>query len=225
MPGPMGEGPRAGAAVGPGGQAAAPESARSRDRAVGGEERPRAAGRPESAESLCPPWCMAMRGLRRIARLLAPAVLQARARERTLPRAWGSATMSELSGAEWRVPKGALNAARSGTGRPLRGERRVTEGLVRRRDGAERRSLPERCDPWWRAAQPHVRWSHADVRRWAFECLSDAGRSDLDEVFPDGTSIRVDQEATGASEPRLGSLARRPRNRGDGRVTMRGGRR
>ena len=114
--------------------------------------------------------------------------------------------MSELSDAEWRVLKGALDVARSGTGRPLRDERRGVEGVVwRLRDGARWRSLPERFGPWCRAARLHIRWSHAGVWQRAFEHLRDAGRSDLGEVFRcadlavlDGTSIRAHQKAAGA---------------------------
>ena len=88
--------------------------------------------------------------------------------------------MSELSDDEWR----ALEAARSGTGRPLRDERTVVEGIVwRLRDGAKWRSLPSRFGPWWRAAQLHIRWSHAGVWERAFAHLRDAGRPDLGEVW------------------------------------------
>lgn len=107
--------------------------------------------------------------------------------------------MSELSDREWAVLKAALDAARSGTGRPLRDERTVVEGIVwRMRNGAKWRSLPERFGPWWRAAQLHIRWSKAGVWERAFEVLRDDGAGpDLEEVFMDGSSIRAHQKAAG----------------------------
>ena len=84
--------------------------------------------------------------------------------------------MSELSDDEWGVLKAALDAARSGTGRPLRNERMVVEGIVwRLRNGAKWRSLPSRFGPWWRAAQLHIRWSRLGVWERAFAYLRDAG--------------------------------------------------
>ncbi len=38
--------------------------------------------------------------------------------------------MSELTDEEWRELKAALDAVRSGTGRPLRDERLVVEGVI-----------------------------------------------------------------------------------------------
>ena len=108
--------------------------------------------------------------------------------------------MSELGDDEWAALKAALDEARSGTGRPLRDERTVVEAIVwRMRNGAKWRSLPERFGPWWRAAQLHIRWSHAGVWERAFEHLRDAGAGpDLEEVFVDGTSIRAHRSAAGA---------------------------
>ena len=107
--------------------------------------------------------------------------------------------MSELSDAEWAALKVALDVARSGTGRPLRDERMVVEGIVwRMRNGAKWRALPERFGPWWRAAQLHIRWSKAGVWARAFEHLRNAGGPDLGEVFLDGTSIRAHRVAAGA---------------------------
>ena len=107
--------------------------------------------------------------------------------------------MSELTNEEWVALKDALDAARSGNGRPLRDERLVVEGVVwRLRNGAKWRSVPERFGPWWRAAQLHVRWSRTGVWQRAFEHLRDRGHADLAEVFMDGTSIRAHQKAAGA---------------------------
>ena len=107
--------------------------------------------------------------------------------------------MSELMDEEWAALKAALDAARSGTGRPLRDERTVVEGIVwRLRNGAKWRSLPSRFGPWWRAAQLHIRWSRLGVWARAFAHLRDAGSPELGEVFLDGTSIRAHQKAAGA---------------------------
>lgn len=107
--------------------------------------------------------------------------------------------MSELTDDEWIALKRALDAARSGNGRPLRDERRVVEGVIwRLRNSAKWRSLPDHFGPWWRAAQLHIRWSRTGVWQRAFEHLRDAGHTDLSEVFMDGTSIRAHQKAAGA---------------------------
>ena len=107
--------------------------------------------------------------------------------------------MSELTDDEWAALKQALDAARSGNGRPLRDERQVVEGVVwRLRNSAKWRSLPGRFGPWWRAAQLHIRWSRSGVWQRAFEHLRDRGHADLSEVFVDGTSIRAHQKAAGA---------------------------
>lgn len=59
-----------------------------------------------------------------------------------------------LSDDEWGRLKAAQDAALSGTGRPLRDERRVVEGVIwRQRDGAKWRALPAAFGPWWRAAR------------------------------------------------------------------------
>ena len=107
--------------------------------------------------------------------------------------------MGELTDDEWALLKVALDEARSGTGRPLRDERRVVEGVIwRLRNGAKWRSVPDRFGPWWRAAQLHIRWSKAGVWERAFAHLRDEGRAGLAEVFLDGTSIRAHQKASGA---------------------------
>lgn len=107
--------------------------------------------------------------------------------------------MKELTDDEWMALKGALDAARSGNGRPLRDERLVVEGVVwRLRNGAKWRAVPERFGPWWRAAQLHIRWSRTGVWQRTFEHLRDQGQADLAEVFLDGTSIRAHQKAAGA---------------------------
>ena len=113
--------------------------------------------------------------------------------------------MSGLTDREWVALKGASDAVRSGNKRPLRDEpplrdgRLVVEGIVWRfRNGTKRRSVPERFGPWWRAAQLHIRWSRTGAWQRAFEHPRDQGRADLAEVFPDGTSTRARQKATGA---------------------------
>ena len=107
--------------------------------------------------------------------------------------------MSELRDDEWAALKSALDAARSGVGRPLRDERAVVEGIVwRMRNGAKWRAVPERFGPWWRAAQLHGRWSKAGVWERAFARLRDAGGPALEEVFPDGTCVRAHRSAAGA---------------------------
>jgi transposase len=116
--------------------------------------------------------------------------------------------MSELTDEEWAALKAALDAARSGTGRPLRNERTVVEGIVwRLRNGAKWRSLPGRFGRFaggepsvrrWRAAQLHIRWSRSGVWERAFSYLRDAGSPELGDVFLDGTSIRAHQKAAGA---------------------------
>src|SRR3954467_2894175 len=104
-----------------------------------------------------------------------------------------------LTDEKWAALKAALDAVRPGTGRPLGDERRTVEGVIwRLRNAARRRAVPAEYGPWWRPAQPHVRWSKAGVRERLFERLRDAGRPDVAEVSPDGTVVRAHQKAAGA---------------------------
>jgi transposase len=63
--------------------------------------------------------------------------------------------MAMLRGEEWARLKSALDAARSGTGRPFRDERRTVEAVIwRQRNGAKWRSIPpelSRMGIWERA--------------------------------------------------------------------------
>lgn len=105
--------------------------------------------------------------------------------------------------------KTALDGARSGTGRPLRDERRLVEGVIwRQRNGAKWRAVPPEYGPWWKVAQLHIRWSRAGVWERAFARLRDAGRPELGEVFLDGTSIRAHQKAAGAKGAAVHALGR-----------------
>ena len=107
--------------------------------------------------------------------------------------------MDVLSDGEWVRLKAALDAARSGTGRPLPDERRTVEAVVwRQRNGAKWRAVPPELGPWWKAAQLHIRWSRTGVWGRASAFLRDAGRRELGEVFLDGTSVRAHQKAAGA---------------------------
>ena len=107
--------------------------------------------------------------------------------------------MMVLGDDEWGRLKVALDAARSGTGRPFPDERRTVEAVIwRQRNGAKWRSLPSEFGPWWKAAQLHIRWSRRGIWGAAFEQLRAAGRADLGEVFLDGTSVRAHQKAAGA---------------------------
>ena len=137
--------------------------------------------------------------------------------------------MGILSDGEWARLKAALDAARSGTGRPFPDERRTVEAVVwRQRNGAKWRSVPPELGPWWKAAQLHIRWSRLGVWERAFERLRDAGRPDLGEVFLDGTNVRAHHKAAGAkggrrpmpSGARAAATAPRPARR----ATRAGGR-
>jgi transposase len=106
-----------------------------------------------------------------------------------------------LSDEQWAALKGALDAVRPGTGRPLEDERRTVEGVVwRSRNGARRRAVPAEHGPWWRPARPHIRRSKAGVWERLLERLRDAGRPDVAEAFLDGTAVRAHQKAAGAPE-------------------------
>jgi transposase len=108
--------------------------------------------------------------------------------------------MRVLSDGQWARLKVALDAARSGTGRPLAEERRTVEAIVwRQRNGATWRAVPAEFGPWWRAAQLHIRWSRAGVWQRVLAVLRDAGGPDLGEVFLDGTSVRAHHKAAGAN--------------------------
>ena len=115
--------------------------------------------------------------------------------------------MAGLTDECWAALKAALDAVRSGTGRPFRDERRTVEGVAwRLRDGARWRAVPAEYGPWWRAAQLHIRWSRAGVWARRFERLRDAGRPELAEVLMDGTVVRAHQKAAGGK----GGLAPTP---------------
>jgi len=114
--------------------------------------------------------------------------------------------MTILDDADWRRLKAALDAARSGTGRPFADERRTVEAVIwRQRNGAKWRAVPPALGPWWKAAQLHIRRSRMGIWARAFELLRDSGRPELGEVFLDGTSVRARQKAAGAK----GGRARR----------------
>jgi transposase len=113
--------------------------------------------------------------------------------------------MAGLPDEQWAVVKAALDAVRSGTGRPFVDERRTVEAVIwRLRNGARWRAVPAELGPWWRAAQLHRRWSQSGVWARLFAALRDAGRPELAEVFLDGTSVRAHAKAAGAP----GGLAR-----------------
>ena len=107
--------------------------------------------------------------------------------------------MQMLDDAQWTRLKAALDAARSGIGRPFPDERRTVEAVLwRQKNGAKWRSVPTELGPWWKAAQLHIRWSRMGVWARAFEVLRAAGCPDLGEVFLDGTNVRAHQKAAGA---------------------------
>lgn len=107
--------------------------------------------------------------------------------------------MQMLADAQWTRLKAALDAARSGTGRPFPDERRTVEAVIwRQKNGAKWRAIPPDLGPWWKAAQLHIRWSRTGVWARAFERLREAGCPDLGEVFLDGTNVRAHQKAAGA---------------------------
>ena len=107
--------------------------------------------------------------------------------------------MRVLTDEQWAGLKAALDAVRSGTGRPFRDERLTVEAVVwRQRNGTGWRAVPESLGPWWRAAQLHKRWSDTGVWQRAFEHLRDQGQPELGEVFLDGTSVRAHAKAAGA---------------------------
>ena len=119
-----------------------------------------------------------------------------------------------LTDEQWSALKGALDAVRPGTGRPLQDERRTIEGVIwRLRNGARWRAVPAEFGPWWRPAQLHIRWSKAGVWARLFERPRDAGGPDVAEVFVDGTVVRAHRKAAGARNkggPRAsGTAARR----------------
>ena len=107
--------------------------------------------------------------------------------------------MQILSDDERARLKAALDAVRSGTGRPFPDERRTVEAVAwRQRNGAKWRAVPLELGPWWKAAQLHIRWSHAGVWERAFAWLRKRGRDELGEVFLDGTSVWAHQKTAGA---------------------------
>jgi transposase len=100
-------------------------------------------------------------------------------------------------------PRRHLTASRPGTADGVAArsgeERRTVEAIAwRMRNGAGWRSVPAELGPWWKAAQPPIRWSRTRVWERLFAELRDAGRPELGEVFLDGSSVRAHQKAAGA---------------------------
>ena len=111
-----------------------------------------------------------------------------------------------------------------GTTPPRDLRRTIAAILWRHRNGATWRAIPAEHGPWWRAAQPFLRWS----RLGAWERLlglAQAGGVELGMAFLDGTSIRAHAKAAGArkkgeargsgtgarrSAARAGASARKP---------------
>src|SRR5690242_7384260 len=114
--------------------------------------------------------------------------------------------MEILGNGEWARLKSALDAARSGTGRPMAEERKKVEAIVwRQRNRAKWRARSSKLRPWWRAAQLHIRWSRGG--RSAPSRLRDAGPAELGEIFLDGTNVRTHKAASakrGAAAHALG---------------------
>ncbi len=107
--------------------------------------------------------------------------------------------MRVLSDGEWARLKAALDAARSGMGRPFPDERRTVEAMVwRQRNGAKWRPVPPELGPWWKAAQLHIRWSRLGVWERLLGLAQKHG-VELGMTFLDGTSIRAHQKAAGAA--------------------------
>ena len=108
--------------------------------------------------------------------------------------------MRVLSDGEWTRLKSALDAARSGTGRPFPDERRTVEAVVwRQRNGAEWRAVPPELGPWWKAAQTFIRWARLGVWDRLLDAAQERGVQ-LGMAFLDGTSIRAHAKAAGASK-------------------------
>lgn len=95
--------------------------------------------------------------------------------------------MEILSDSEWARLKAALDAAGSGTGRPLQDERKTVEAVIwRQRNGAKWRAVPVDLGPWWKAAQLHIRWSRTDVWERVLRCCAMPGSPSLARCFSTG---------------------------------------
>jgi transposase len=78
--------------------------------------------------------------------------------------------------------------------------RRTFEAILwRHQNGAKWRAVPAELGPWWRAAQPVIRWARLGVWERRLNLVQERGIR-LGMTFLDGTSVRADQKAAGVRE-------------------------
>ena len=114
-----------------------------------------------------------------------------------------------LTDARWEVLAPLIEACRPPHKTDHHDLRRTIEAIIWRHDsGAKWRQIPTELGPWWMAAQTFIHWSRLGVWERLLAMARDRG-IELGMAFLDGTNIRAQAKAAGASKK--GSLPRRRR--------------
>lgn len=109
----------------------------------------------------------------------------------------------DLSAGQWAALRPLLDRVRPRMGREFADLETTFRGVVfRLRAGVPWRDLPARFGPWARAWALHRRWARLGVWDALLAAARAAGRSDLADVFLDGTSVRAHQKAAGGGAAR-----------------------
>jgi transposase len=105
----------------------------------------------------------------------------------------------ELTDAEW-DPVGPLLPPEGGRpGRPGHANRPVLDGILwRAREGARRRSIPERYGKWNSVWRRFARWRDLGLFEAVFAALAESGAAGERVQMLDGTIVRARQHAAGA---------------------------
>ena len=103
-----------------------------------------------------------------------------------------------LSDVKWRMLEALVERYRPKGKTPPRELRRTLDAILWRHcNGATWRAIPAELGPWWRAAQPFLRWSKLGV--WQRLLKEAQGQAvGLAMAFLDGTNVRAHQRAAGA---------------------------
>src|SRR3954454_15125365 len=105
-----------------------------------------------------------------------------------------------LADAHWMRLEPLIETCRPKGKTPPQDLRRTLSAILwRHENGAKWRAVPAELGPWWRAAQPFIRWAHLGV--WERLLLLAQQRGvQLGMTFLDGTSIRAHHKAAGAEK-------------------------
>src|SRR3954462_5566662 len=105
-----------------------------------------------------------------------------------------------LTDAHWMRLEPLVEACRpKGKTAPKDLRRTISAIVWRHQNGAKWRAIPAALGPWWRAAQPFIRWARRGVGERLLLLAQERGVQ-LGMTFLDGTSIRAHHKAAGAEK-------------------------